>query len=147
MMPSTSRLLSGPSAIRAPSACPSHIVAVSIPCMSGAAHAYTAWKIRNITTASVNKPTTGCSSQRSSASSTRAVRVGMRTASAIAIGTATIAAFIGAGGLGERIVTGLALNDSALMLAGALPAAGLALLSELLFETLDRYLRRKRERR
>ena len=57
------------------------------------------------------------------------VLAGIRTASAIAIGTATIAAFIGAGGLGERIVTGLALNDSALMLAGALPAAGLALLS------------------
>ena len=75
------------------------------------------------------------------------VVAGIRTACAIAIGTATIAAFIGAGGLGERIVTGLALNDSALMLAGALPAAGLALLSELLFDTLDRYLRRKRERR
>ena len=70
------------------------------------------------------------------------VVAGIRTASAIAIGTATIAAFIGAGGLGERIVTGLALNDSALMLAGALPAAGLALVSEMLFEALDRYLRR-----
>ena len=71
------------------------------------------------------------------------VLAGIRTASAIAIGTATIAAFIGAGGLGERIVTGLALNDSALMLAGALPAAGLALLSDLLFETLDWRLRRR----
>ena len=75
------------------------------------------------------------------------VIAGIRTACAIAIGTATIAAFIGAGGLGERIVTGLALNDSALMLAGALPAAGLALISELLFELLERYLRRKRTRR
>ncbi|MEG0919912.1 MAG: glycine betaine ABC transporter substrate-binding protein [Comamonas sp.] len=75
------------------------------------------------------------------------VIAGIRTACAIAIGTATIAAFIGAGGLGERIVTGLALNDSALMLAGALPAAALALMSELLFELLDRYLRRKREKR
>ncbi|MDB5850629.1 MAG: amino acid transporter permease [Rhodoferax sp.] len=72
------------------------------------------------------------------------VMAGIRTASAIAIGTATIAAFIGAGGLGERIVTGLALNDSALMLAGALPAAGLALCSELLFEGIDRYLRRSK---
>ena len=72
------------------------------------------------------------------------VVAGIRTASAIAIGTATIAAFIGAGGLGERIVTGLALNDSALMLAGALPAAGLALCSELLFESIDRYLRRSK---
>jgi osmoprotectant transport system permease protein len=72
------------------------------------------------------------------------VLAGVRTASAIAIGTATIAAFIGAGGLGERIVTGLALNDSALMLAGALPAAALALVSELLFASLDRGLRRRR---
>lgn len=75
------------------------------------------------------------------------VVAGIRTACAIAIGTATIAAFIGAGGLGERIVTGLALNDSALMLAGAVPAAILALMSELLFELLDRYLRRARGHR
>ena len=61
---------------------------------------------------------------------------GVRTASSIAIGTATIAAFVGAGGLGERIVTGLALNDSTLMLAGAIPAAALALVSELLFEAI-----------
>ena len=66
---------------------------------------------------------------------------GIRTACAIAIGTATIAAFIGAGGLGERIVTGLALNDSALMLAGAVPAAVLALCSEGIFELISRALR------
>ncbi|WP_225784718.1 glycine betaine ABC transporter substrate-binding protein [Xenophilus sp. Marseille-Q4582] len=69
---------------------------------------------------------------------------GIRTATAIAIGTATLAAFIGAGGFGERIVTGLALNDRALLLAGALPAAALALLSELLFEGLEALLRRAR---
>ena len=63
---------------------------------------------------------------------------GIRTATAIAIGTATIAAFIGAGGYGERIVTGLALNDQGLMLAGAVPAALLALLSELGFEWFER---------
>ena len=68
---------------------------------------------------------------------------GVRTATTIAIGTATIAAFIGAGGYGERIVTGLALNDSQLLLAGALPAAALALLSEALFETVDWLLRRR----
>lgn len=68
---------------------------------------------------------------------------GVRTATTIAIGTATIAAFIGAGGYGERIVTGLALNDSQLLLAGALPAAALALLSEALFETIDYLLRRR----
>ncbi|MDI1341597.1 glycine betaine ABC transporter substrate-binding protein [Polaromonas sp.] len=69
---------------------------------------------------------------------------GVRTATAIAIGTATIAAFIGAGGYGERIVTGLALNDGQLLLAGALPATLLALLSEALFEGVEWLLRRRR---
>jgi osmoprotectant transport system permease protein len=69
---------------------------------------------------------------------------GIRIATSIGIGTATIAAFIGAGGFGERIVTGLALNDSQLMLAGAIPAAVLALASEALFETIERWLRRRR---
>ncbi|MDB5945792.1 MAG: transporter, substrate-binding protein [Ramlibacter sp.] len=71
------------------------------------------------------------------------VVAGIRTAIAIAIGTATIAAFIGAGGYGERIVTGLALNDRELLLAGALPAAALALLCEVLFELLERRMRRR----
>jgi osmoprotectant transport system permease protein len=70
------------------------------------------------------------------------VLAGIRTATALAIGTATIAAFVGAGGLGERIVTGLALNDTALMLAGAIPAALLAVVSELLFEALVRWHKR-----
>ncbi len=69
---------------------------------------------------------------------------GVRTATAIAIGTATIAAFIGAGGFGERIVTGLALNDRELLVAGALPAAALALLSEGLFELAEMLMRRRR---
>ena len=69
---------------------------------------------------------------------------GVRTATTIAIGTATIAAFIGAGGFGERIVTGLALNDRELLLAGALPAAALALASEVLFEGVEYLLRRRR---
>lgn len=69
---------------------------------------------------------------------------GVRTAVSIAIGTATIAAFIGAGGYGERIVTGLALNDRELLLAGAIPAAALALLCEGLFELLERRMRRSR---
>ncbi|KQP22089.1 amino acid ABC transporter permease [Pseudorhodoferax sp. Leaf267] len=69
---------------------------------------------------------------------------GVRTATTIAIGTATIAAFIGAGGFGERIVTGLALNDKQLLLAGAVPAAALALFSEALFELLEYALRRRR---
>ena len=75
-----------------------------------------------------------------------AIVAGVRTAVAIAIGTATIAAFIGAGGYGERIVTGLALNDHELLLAGAIPAAALALLSELVFEGLERWLLRSQGR-
>ncbi|SDH49198.1 glycine betaine ABC transporter substrate-binding protein [Variovorax sp. OV700] len=70
---------------------------------------------------------------------------GARTATAIAIGTATIAAFIGAGGFGERIVTGLALNDRELLVAGALPAAALALLSEGIFELVEMLMRRRRQ--
>lgn len=71
------------------------------------------------------------------------ILAGVRTATSIAIGTATIAAFIGAGGYGERIVTGLALNDRGLLLAGALPAAALALLSEAGFVGLQRWLLRR----
>jgi osmoprotectant transport system permease protein len=69
---------------------------------------------------------------------------GVRTATVIAVGTATIAAFIGAGGYGERIVTGLALNDRALMLAGALPAALLALACEGAFALFERRVARRR---
>ncbi|WHZ11106.1 MAG: ABC transporter, substrate-binding protein [Burkholderiaceae bacterium] len=69
---------------------------------------------------------------------------GVRIATSITIGTATIAAFIGAGGYGERIVTGLALNDNQLLLAGAIPAIVLALLSEVLFEFIERAMRRRR---
>jgi len=68
---------------------------------------------------------------------------GVRTATSIAVGTATIAAFIGAGGYGERIVTGLALNDKQLLLAGALPSAALALAFEALFGLLAWRMRRK----
>ena len=71
---------------------------------------------------------------------------GVRTATTIAVGTATIAAFIGAGGYGERIVTGLALNDKQLLLAGALPSAALALLFEACFELIALRLRRSARR-
>ncbi len=67
-----------------------------------------------------------------------AVIAGIRTAAVINVGTATLAAFIGAGGLGEYIVTGLALNNTSLILRGALPAAALALLVEFIFELLER---------
>jgi osmoprotectant transport system permease protein len=68
------------------------------------------------------------------------VLAGIRIAAVVSIGTATLAAFIGAGGLGEPIVTGLALNDTGLILQGAIPAAALAVTVELLFEALERWL-------
>ena len=72
---------------------------------------------------------------------------GIKTAAVINVGTATVAAFIGAGGLGERIVAGLAVNDSTLMLAGAAPAALLALLVQWGFDAAERRLRAPRARR
>ena len=66
------------------------------------------------------------------------ILAGIKTAAVINIGTATLAAFIGAGGLGEPIVTGLALNDPGLILQGAVPAALLAVVTELAFELLQR---------
>lgn len=55
------------------------------------------------------------------------IMAGIRTAAVITVGAATLAAFIGAGGLGEPIVAGLALADTRMILSGALPAAVLAL--------------------
>ena len=69
------------------------------------------------------------------------ILAGIKTAAVITVGTATIAAFIGAGGFGERIVTGLALNDHAALLAGAIPAAVLAVLTQLVFELAERRMR------
>ncbi|WP_448173889.1 ABC transporter permease/substrate-binding protein [Rhizobacter fulvus] len=65
---------------------------------------------------------------------------GIQTAAVINVGTATMAAFIGAGGFGERIVAGLAVNDNAALLAGALPAAALALLVQGAFNLIERWL-------
>lgn len=55
------------------------------------------------------------------------IMAGIRTAAVINVGTATLAAFIGAGGLGEPIVAGLALSDTRMILSGAIPAALLAI--------------------
>ena len=68
------------------------------------------------------------------------ILAGIKTAAVINIGTATLAAFIGAGGLGEPIVTGLALNDTGLILQGAIPAALLAVLTALAFELAEHVL-------
>jgi osmoprotectant transport system permease protein len=65
---------------------------------------------------------------------------GVKTAAVINVGTATLAAFIGAGGYGERIVSGLAVNDTSAMLSGAVPAAVLALLVQAAFEWIERRL-------
>ena len=69
---------------------------------------------------------------------------GVKTAAVINVGTATVAAFIGAGGYGERIVSGLAVNDTAAMLAGAVPSALLALLLQGGFDAAERRLVRER---
>lgn len=55
---------------------------------------------------------------------------GVRVAAVISVGLATIAAAIGAGGLGEYIFRGLGMVNNQLILAGAIPAAGLALLAD-----------------
>jgi osmoprotectant transport system permease protein len=70
----------------------------------------------------------------------RSILAGIKTSAVINIGTATLAALIGAGGLGEPILSGLNLNDHATILQGAIPAAVLALLVQSLFDFLDRVL-------
>ncbi len=63
---------------------------------------------------------------------------GIRTAAVLTIGTATLAAFIGGGGLGEPIVTGLGLADMRLVLSGAIPAAVLAVTVDALLALAER---------
>ena len=60
------------------------------------------------------------------------IMTGLASATVIGVGTCTLAALVGAGGFGDRIVAGLAVNDHALMLAGAIPAAILALLAQVI---------------
>jgi len=70
----------------------------------------------------------------------RSILGGIKTSAVINVGTATLAALIGAGGLGEPILSGLNLNDHVTILQGAIPAAVLALLVQGLFDLLDRVL-------
>jgi osmoprotectant transport system permease protein len=65
---------------------------------------------------------------------------GLRIATVTTIGTATIAAFIGAGGLGVFLVRGIAMMDKQALLAGALPAAAMALLADEGLEWIERKL-------
>jgi osmoprotectant transport system permease protein len=69
------------------------------------------------------------------------ILAGIRTATIITIGVATIAAAIGAGGLGTFIFRGVAMVSDAVILAGAIPAALLALLADFLLGLLERRLR------
>ena len=68
------------------------------------------------------------------------ILAGVRVATVITVGVATIAAAIGAGGLGEFIFRGVAMVDNRVILAGAIPAAVLALLLDLLLGLLERKL-------
>ena len=69
------------------------------------------------------------------------ILAGIRTATVITIGVATIAAAIGAGGLGTFIFRGVAMVSDAVILAGAIPAALMALLADFLLGALERRLR------
>jgi osmoprotectant transport system permease protein len=69
------------------------------------------------------------------------ILAGLRTATVICVGIATIAAAVGAGGLGEFIFRGVASVDNRLVLAGAVPAAGLALAADGLLGLLERWVR------
>jgi len=71
------------------------------------------------------------------------ILAGVRTAAVIVVGTATLAAFVGAGGLGEPIVTGLQLVNTRMILSGALPAAALAVLVDLALGLLEKKLQPK----
>lgn len=67
-----------------------------------------------------------------------AIMAGVKTSAVINVGTATLAALIGAGGLGELILRGISLVDRNLILQGAIPVALLALVVQWLFDRLDR---------
>ena len=69
------------------------------------------------------------------------VLAGIRVATVLTIGVATVAAAVGAGGLGEFIFRGLSMVDNRLILAGAIPAAALALLADFILSVLERRLR------
>ncbi len=68
------------------------------------------------------------------------ILAGIKTAAVINVGTATLAALIGAGGYGQPILTGIRLDDTSLILEGAVPAAILALLAQSAFNQFERWL-------
>ena len=68
-----------------------------------------------------------------------AILSGIKTSAVINVGTATLGALIGAGGYGQPILTGIRLDDMGLILEGAIPAAGLALAVQGVFDLAERY--------
>lgn len=72
--------------------------------------------------------------------STKIIMAGVRTATVICIGTATLAAFIGAGGLGELILQGLNLSRTDLILSGTIPAALLALIVDFMLARFENWI-------
>ncbi len=70
----------------------------------------------------------------------RSILAGIKTSAVINVGTATLGALIGTGGYGQPILTGIRLDDVGLIMQGALPAAGLALLCQAAFEVAERRL-------
>jgi osmoprotectant transport system permease protein len=70
----------------------------------------------------------------------RSILAGVKTSAVIDVGTATLGAFIGAGGYGQPIFTGIRLDDFGLVLQGAVPAALLALLVQGIFDLAERVL-------
>jgi osmoprotectant transport system permease protein len=71
---------------------------------------------------------------------------GIKTATVEVIASATLAAFIGAGGLGSFIVLGFSLYDNAILLVGAIPVAVLALIAEVSLSAIQRSLEPPRYR-
>jgi osmoprotectant transport system permease protein len=70
----------------------------------------------------------------------RAIFSGIKTSAVINVGTATLAAFIGAGGFGAPISTGLNLNDNGMILLGAVPSALLAIVLQGSFGVVERFV-------
>jgi osmoprotectant transport system permease protein len=70
----------------------------------------------------------------------RSILAGIKTSAVINVGTATLGALIGTGGYGQPILTGIRLDDVGLIMQGAVPAAGLALLCQAVFELAERRL-------
>jgi osmoprotectant transport system permease protein len=75
---------------------------------------------------------------------TPSIVAGIRIATVTAIGVATIAAAIGGGGLGTLIFRGVAMVDTRLILSGALPAAGLAIVADLVLTRVETHFARRR---